>query len=150
MWTLRFLNLALLVLFPIAWFAPLMRAGLLPLFDLSEISIISGLQALWEVDPSLALLVTALAIFAPFTKTLALALVHFNLLSRLTLPALTWLGKLAMADIFLISLYVVIVKGIGFGRVETAWGLWLFTACVLLSLFISILTPRVFKSEEVD
>ena len=36
--TLKFANLALLILFPIAWFAPLMRAGLLPLFGLSEIS----------------------------------------------------------------------------------------------------------------
>ena len=29
---LKYANLALLVLFPIAWFAPLLRAGLLPLF----------------------------------------------------------------------------------------------------------------------
>jgi uncharacterized paraquat-inducible protein A len=144
------LNLSLLILFPIAWFAPLLRAGLLPLFSLSEISIISGLQALWETDPSLALLVTALAIFAPYAKTIALALVHFGLLLDKALPALSWLGKLAMADIFLISLYIVIVKGIGIGRVETAWGLWLFTACVLLSLFLSILTSRLLKPREMD
>ena len=43
---LRIANLSLLILFPIAWFAPFMRAGLLPLFDLSEISVISGLQPL--------------------------------------------------------------------------------------------------------
>ncbi|MEL6170978.1 MAG: paraquat-inducible membrane protein A, partial [Pseudomonadota bacterium] len=28
---LKYLNLSLLILFPVAWFAPLMRAGLLPL-----------------------------------------------------------------------------------------------------------------------
>ena len=40
---LRLANLSLIVLFPIAWFAPLMRAGLgLPLFSLDEISVISG------------------------------------------------------------------------------------------------------------
>ena len=38
---LRLANLTLLVLFPLAWFAPLMRAGIaLPLFGLSEISVI--------------------------------------------------------------------------------------------------------------
>ena len=81
---LRFANLALLILFPIAWFAPLMRAGILPLFSLSEISVISGMQALWESDVALALLVTAFALFAPYLKTIGLALVHFNLLKDKT------------------------------------------------------------------
>ncbi|MCE8421879.1 paraquat-inducible membrane protein A, partial [Rhodovulum sulfidophilum] len=54
---LRAANLALLLLFPVAWFAPLMRAGMLPLFGLSEISVVSGLQSLWSTDVGLALLV---------------------------------------------------------------------------------------------
>ena len=76
---LRYANLALLILFPIAWFAPLMRAGLLPLFGLSEISVISGLQSLWRTDVFLALLVTVFALFAPYMKTIGLALVQFRL-----------------------------------------------------------------------
>ena len=67
---LRIANLLLLVAFPIAWFAPLLHAGLLPLFRLSDISVISGLQALWDTDVFLALLVTALALFAPYLKTI--------------------------------------------------------------------------------
>jgi uncharacterized paraquat-inducible protein A len=136
------LNLALLVLFPVAWFAPLLRAGLLPLFGLSEISVISGLQVLWGSDVALALLVTMLAIFAPYLKTIGLALLHFGLLSPRLLPALHFLGKLAMADMFLIALYVVVVKGVGLGHVETAWGLYLFTACILASLGLSIMADR--------
>jgi len=132
------LNLSLLVLFPVAWFAPLLRAGLLPLFGLSEISVISGLQSLWGSDVALALLVTMLAIFAPYLKTIGLGLLHFGLLSPRLLPALHVLGKLAMADMFLIALYVVVVKGVGPGHVETAWGLYLFTGCILLSLALSI------------
>ncbi len=139
---LKYLNLSLLVLFPLAWFAPLLRAGLLPLFGLSEISVISGLQSLWETDVALALLVTGLAIFAPYLKTIGLALVHFHLLDRRALPALHVLGKLAMGDIFLIALYIVVAKGIGYGKVETAWGLYLFTACILASIAISMLTER--------
>lgn len=139
---LRIANLSLLLLFPIAWFAPLMRAGLLPIFGLSEISVISGMQALWDSDVALALLVTAFALFAPYLKTIGLALVHFNLLKDKTLPALSWIGKLAMADVFLIALYIVVIKGVGIGRVETGWGLYMFTACILASIVISALTPQ--------
>lgn len=138
--TLRIANLALLVLFPIAWFAPLLHAGLLPIFGLSEISIISGLQSLWDTDPALALLVTFLAIFAPYMKTIGLALVHFGLMRRKVVPALEILGKLAMADVFLIALYVVIVKGAGHVTVQTGWGLYLFTGAILASIAISHLT----------
>lgn len=134
---LKYANLALLILFPIAWFAPLLRAGILPLFKLSEISVISGLQSLWHSDVFLALLVTAFALFAPYLKTIGLALIHYELASPKLLPALHVLGKLAMADIFLIALYIVVIKGIGIGKVETAWGLYLFTGCVLASLVIS-------------
>ena len=139
---LRLLNLALLILFPLAWFAPLLRAGLLPLFGLSEISVISGLQALWETDVLLALLVTFFAIFAPYLKTIGLALIHYGLMRRKVLPALAILGKLAMVDVFLVALYIVVVKGIGLGRVETAWGLYFFTGCILLSIAISHLTEK--------
>jgi len=139
---LRLLNLSLLIAFPLAWFAPLMRAGLLPLFGLSEISVISGLQALWETDVLLALLVTFFAIFAPYLKTIGLALIHYGLLRRRVLPALAILGKLAMVDVFLVALYIVVVKGIGLGRVETAWGLYFFTGCILLSIAISYLTEK--------
>lgn len=137
---LKYANLALLILFPIAWFAPLMRAGVLPLFGLSEISVISGLQALWESDVMLALLVTAFALFAPYLKTIGLALIHAGLLHRKLLPVLSLMGKLAMADVFLIALYIVLVKGVGIGRIEAAWGLYLFTACILASLVISALS----------
>ncbi len=136
------LNLSLLVLFPLSWFAPILRAGLLPFFDLSEISIMSGLQALWGKDVSLALLVTFFAIFAPYLKTIGLALMQFRLLSPRVAPALHILGKLAMADIFLIALYIILIKGVGLARVETAWGLYLFTGCVLASLAISLASSR--------
>ena len=139
---LRYFNLALLLLFPLSWFAPLLRAGLLPLFGLNEISVISGVQSLWQSDIALALLVTFLAIFAPMMKTLGLALIHFGLLRRKTLPALEFLGKLAMADIFLIALYVVVVKGVGLATIEIAWGIYLFSGCVLASMVISHLTHR--------
>ena len=132
------LNLALLVAFPVAWFAPLMRAGVLPLLGLTEISVISGLQSLWRSDVVLALAVTFFALVAPLLKVLGLALVQLRLLDLRALPWLGTLGKLAMADVFLVAIYIVVVKGIGLGRVEPAWGLWLFTGCILTSLALSL------------
>ena len=69
---LRLANLALLVLFPVAWFAPLMKAGLLPLFKLSEISVISGLQSLWGRMFSLLWLSPSSRSLRPISKHLAL------------------------------------------------------------------------------
>lgn len=142
MTVLKWINLSLLLLYPIAWTAPLMRAGLLPLFGLSEISVLTGLQALWSSDVVLALVVTVFALFAPYLKTLGLALIQFGWLSRRALPATAILGKLAMADIFLIALYITVIKGIGIGRIETAWGLYLFTGCILASLAMSVVEAR--------
>lgn len=137
-----YLNLSLLILFPLSWFAPLVRAGVLPLFGLSEISVLSGLRSLWQTDILLACLVALFAIVAPMAKTIALALIQTGRAPLRWLAPLTWLGRLAMADVFLIALYITLAKGIGIGRVETAWGLYLFSACVLLSLALSIWTKR--------
>jgi paraquat-inducible protein A len=143
---IRLANLALLVLFPLSWFAPLMRAGMLPLFGLSEITLLTGLQSLWSVDIPLALLVTFLALVAPMVKTLGLVLIHWRMASPRLLTPLKFIGRLAMADVFLVAIYVVLAKGIGFGRVETAWGLYLFTGCILASLGLSFATERARKN----
>ncbi|MEX0302304.1 MAG: paraquat-inducible protein A [Leisingera sp.] len=142
---LRLLTLSLLILYPIAWFAPLMRAGLLPIFGLSEISVITGLQSLWGSDAALALIVTFFAIFAPYLKTIGLALVQWDLLDAKVQPVLHVLGKLAMADVFLIALYITLAKGIGLATIEVAWGLYMFTACIAASLVLGMLTERALR-----
>ena len=73
---------------------------------------------------------------------IALALVHWDILTPRITPLLGILGKLAMADIFLIALYITLAKGVGVGRLEPAWGLYLFTACILASLWVSWHTQR--------
>lgn len=146
--TLRLLTLSLLILYPVAWFAPLMRAGLLPIFGLSEISVITGLQSLWGSDVILALTVTIFAIFAPYLKTIGLALVQWDLLDAKVQPVLHVLGKLAMADVFLIALYITLAKGIGYATIETAWGLYLFTGCILASIALSLWTARQLRQQD--
>ena len=139
---LRLATFALLIAFPLAWTAPLMRAGLLPLFGLAEISVLSGVRVLWETDIFLALLVTFFALVAPLAKVVMLLLIQHTLASHRLMPALHHLSRLAMADVFLIALYIVTVKGVGLGRVEAAWGLYAFTACVLATLALGALTTR--------
>ena len=117
---IKYANAALLVLFPISWFAPLARAGVLPFFEMSEISVVSAIQALLEDDLFLALVVGAFALIAPILKIAATAAVQFRLVTKRALLVLDILGKLAMADVFLIAVYVVLAKGVGIGRVETA------------------------------
>lgn len=138
----RLATLSLLILYPVAWFAPLMRAGLLPIFGLSEISVITGLQSLWGSDVFLALTVTFFAIFAPYLKTIGLALIQWNLLDPRALPVLHVLGKLAMADIFLIALYITVAKGVSYATLEIAWGLYMLTACIVTSLVLGLMENR--------
>lgn len=119
-----------------------MRAGVLPFFGLSEISILSGIRALWPDAPLLAGLIAVFALVVPLLKTVALILIALGRLPRRLSAALAYLGKLAMADVFLIALYIIVVKGTGLGHVEPAWGLYLFTACVLTSLGTSLIAQR--------
>jgi paraquat-inducible protein A len=146
---LKIANLSLLVLFPVAWFAPILKSGLIPFLGLNENSIMTALQQVWAHDMFLALMMTFFAIFAPYIKIVGLALIQFGLASPRLLDAVTFIGKLAMADVFLISIFIVLFTGIEVagvsGKVETSWGLYLFSACVIASLLISILTRRYVK-----
>jgi uncharacterized paraquat-inducible protein A len=131
-------NLSLLVLFPIAWFAPLMRAGILPFFKLNEVSVMTGIGALLEKDLFLAIIVILFALIAPIVKVIGTALIQFGLASAAWKAIIQVMGKFAMADIFLVAIYIVVAKGVGVGRLEVAWGIYLFTACVLTGFIISL------------
>ena len=63
----KYLNLTLLILIQFLGF-PLMSAGLLPLFGMSEITIISGILTLWQDDPFLSLIVILFAVLLPMEK----------------------------------------------------------------------------------
>ncbi len=135
-------NLLLLLLYPASWLSPLAHAGFLPFFSGTEITILGGVADLWQSDAALAVLVATFAIVIPYAKTLSLAAIHFGLLGSRALPLIEIVGKLSMADVFLIALYIVLIKGVGIGHVASAWGLWLFTGCVLASIWVGFETKR--------
>jgi paraquat-inducible protein A len=138
----RAANLLLLLFFPASWAAPLLRAGFLPWFGGEEVSILGGIAELWEADAAPAALVALFAIVIPYGKTCLLAATHLGLVGPRVLPLVEAIGKLSMADVFLVALYIVVVKGVGIGHVSTAWGLWLFTGCVLASIWVGWATRR--------
>lgn len=131
----RLTALALLAAYPVAWAAPLAETGVLPWFGGSRLTVLGTLRDLWSVDRALALLVGLLAVAVPYLKVISTGLVLTGRLPDSLLPAIEIVGKLAMADVFLLALYIVIVKGVGIGHVTPDWGLWLFTACVAASMW---------------
>lgn len=136
-------NLALLALYPIAWNAPLATTEFFFFLSGKPLTIFGGIADLWQTDMFLAALVALLAVVMPYAKTILLAAVHFGRISGpgwLKLVEVT--GKLSMADIFLVSLYIVIVKGALVASMTPAWGLYLFTALVLGSVALAYLSKR--------
>ncbi|MGB0412098.1 MAG: paraquat-inducible protein A, partial [Pikeienuella sp.] len=104
----------------------------------SELTIAGGVRDLWHTDMVLAMIVATLAVVAPFFKTLLLSAALFGVLqSKRAMMLIIIAGKLSMADVFLIAVYIVVIKGVGVGHVTVGWGLYLFTAITLTSLFIA-------------
>lgn len=128
-------NAALLILLPIAWVVPIARTSLLSWLPGSDVTILGGIAALWPSEPLLAALVVALAVVLPYAKTLGLAAIQLGLAPRGLLGVVALAGRLAMAEVFLVALAIILARGAGLGHVETAWGFWLFTACVLAAIW---------------
>lgn len=138
--------LALLVLYPWAWVAPVAETGLNQWVDSwlggNEVSIVGTVTALWESDPALAVLVGALAVALPYVKALVMLAVALGWQAVRLALAVEWLGRFAMADVFLLAVYVAVTKGTSLGYLVPVWGLWLFTGCVLVSILLGLLVSR--------
>ncbi|RED11323.1 paraquat-inducible protein A [Pontivivens insulae] len=133
---MKMLNAALLILYPVAWVAPMIETRVFWLLGGGQISLLGGLQTLWSESWPLACLVALLAVIMPYAKVVLTQLAYHRPMPLIG-QALPWIARLSMADIFLIALYIVLAKGIAGASVTPQWGLWLFTGCVLLSLWIS-------------
>ena len=138
------LTALLAIAFPVAWAAPLMTVKVRLAFWTSgtDISLLSTLQALAADDPALALLLGFLALVAPMLKLLGMALILTGRLDPRAEGALWTLGRLAMADVFLIVVYIALFKGLDGGTITPQWGLWAYTGAVLGSLGLSLWLNR--------
>lgn len=136
----------LLVLYPWAWVAPVAETGLSQWVDRwlggREISILGTVSALWAQDRALAVLVGGLAVALPYAKALVMLAVALGWRARRAAGAVELLGRFAMADVFLLTLYVAVTKGAALGYLVPSWGIWLFTGCVLGSVVLGVLLAR--------
>lgn len=143
-WAVTGAALGLMIAFPVIWFAPLFSLKITLRFwaDATQFTVISTLQTLWRDSPGIALLVSFLALFAPMVKLLGIILSQHGLISRHLGPALTVMGRLAMADIFLIALAVAMIRGLDGGNITIHWGFWAFAGAVLAALALGWVKPR--------
>lgn len=134
----------LAVAFPVAWVMPLMTVKIRLAFWASgtDVTVLSTLQALWADDPVLALVLSLLTLVAPMLKLVGAALILLRLLSPRVEAVLWLLGRLAMADVLLMVVYMALFKGLDGGTITTGWGLWAYTAAVLGSLGLSLWLAR--------
>lgn len=133
------LLLAALALTPVTWWLPLFTARV-PFLWRQEVSIATGLVELWRLDLVLFAAVLLFSVLAPLAKGAALVWAWYRVpptRAGVWLHRLAILGKLAMAEIFLLAVIIVGLKGVGIGKVEVSWGLHAFAAVLLLSFAAS-------------
>ena len=130
------LLVASVAIVPATWWLPLFTARV-PFLWRQDVSIASGLVELWRLDLLLFAAVLLFSVLVPLAKGAALVWVWYRTPDRgvrRALDRLALLGKLAMAEVFLLAVMLVGLKGVGIGTVEVTWGLPAFVAAILLSL----------------
>jgi paraquat-inducible protein A len=141
---LPLLALALIAL-PFTWFLPLFRTELLVFLD-NEVTVIGAARTLFKADLLLFAVIVLFGMVVPVAKLAALiyawAVVPREK-GRAWIGALAKISKFSMLDIFLIAVTIVGLKGVGLGKVETAYGLYAFACVVLMILALSFWTDRV-------
>jgi paraquat-inducible protein A len=134
------LLLLALAALPATWWLPLFVARV-PFLWREQVTVVSGLAALWDLDRLLFAIVLLCSVIAPMTKLVATLHVWYRAplgTAPKALGRLALLGKLSMTELFLLAVVIVGFKGVGLGRIEVAWGLEAFAAVVVLSFALSL------------
>jgi uncharacterized paraquat-inducible protein A len=134
------LLLLALVALPVTWWLPLFVARV-PFLWREDVTVMNGLAALWDLDRLLFAVVLLCSVLAPIAKLATTLHVWYRAplaAAPRALRRLTLLGKLSMAELFLLAVVIVGFKGLGIGRIEVAWGLDAFAAVVILSFALSL------------
>ncbi|UCC40626.1 MAG: paraquat-inducible protein A [Candidatus Aminicenantes bacterium] len=106
-------------------------------------SILSGLESLFkEGEYFLFLIIGAFSVLFPIAKILLLSIIWYfrSLPKQKAQKYLYYLGgisKWSMLDVFIVAILVVIVRLDVLGKIEVHWGIYIFAASVILSIFAS-------------
>ena len=116
-------------------------------------SILSGLGSLFkEGEYFLFLIIGVFSVLFPIAKILLLSVIwYFKSLpkdkAKKYLHYLGGISKWSMLDVFIVAILVVIVRLGVLGKVEAHWGIYIFAASVILSIFASSrLNKRIISS----
>ena len=142
-------HLTLLILFPVAWFAPLIQfeAGIwwVPFsYQAGQKSTIQALSLLWDANLILALSITILVIFLPLLKIIGSLLVLLDILAYRIQPVLSYFGKFSSIEIFVAAILIVVATEMSALQITALWGTYLLLGCVILSFilqFFSLSAP---------
>lgn len=129
-----------LVLFSITLFTPLLTTK--ALFLSNEIGLMRIAHRLFSVDLFLFCIVVGFGIVIPVCKMLMALWCWYSMTPDAAVrfsAVLSVLGKLSMADVMLLAVFIVGFKGLGIGQVQVHYGVILYTVVVLGSHVLSLL-----------
>ncbi|MDA7425286.1 paraquat-inducible protein A [Thalassococcus lentus] len=134
-------NALLLLALPISWTLPLLKQTAFIWLE-SKFSVLQGAMTLFSEDLFLFLVLVVFAMIVPMLKTALYTYLWFAPFQKS--PRLYFAGsvmaKLSMIDVMVAAVLIVAVKGIGVGKVAAEPGLYLFSALVLFSMLVSVVT----------
>ncbi len=123
----------------------------------SEFSIVSGVMRLWqERERSLAVLLCGFSVVFPVMKLAVMGHAYRQVgavAGRTRKSWALWLahhgGKFSMLDVLVVAVLVVAIKGLpGGSRIEPGWGLYCFTASVVLAMVSAVWLARLERAAE--
>jgi uncharacterized paraquat-inducible protein A len=132
--------MVVLVALPLSWWLPMFTTQTLLFFE-HKVSIVVAIATLFETDLFLCSVVVLFSIVAPVLKNAAFIYVWYRVPNSHALrwvSRLTLLGKLSMAEIFLVALAIVGIKGVALQQVYVDFGLYFFSLVILTSLVLSL------------
>ncbi len=131
---------SLLALFPIVLFVPLVRMKWW-VFRYNEITLARLAHDLLRTDLLLFLIVVLFGIVVPLCKLIMMWLCWCWLDMERAYSInrhIRILNKLSMLDVMLMAISVVALKGMGVGRIEIAYGLYLYVLFALANFGLSV------------
>ena len=138
------LNVGLIFALPLSWFLPLTKQSAWVGIS-KDFTIFEAVVTLLRDDIFLFCVVFGFGVVAPFVKTLLYCVIWFR--KTLVPPSLYKIGglmsKLSMIDIFVVTLVILMIKGLGVATVTPLFGIYYFSALVLISFLISVVTDLV-------
>jgi paraquat-inducible protein A len=132
-------SIAIAVLFPIVLVVPILSTRI-PFLSYNEIVLARLAYDLFRADKVLFVIVIVFGMIIPMCKSI-LSCIFWHFLRSASMiryfDALALLGKFSMLDVMLLSVFVVAFKGLGVGRVEIKYGLYIYVFFVVTSFFVS-------------